>query len=282
MPPFHARPPHRAMQPAATAHLRGGPHGEYRQPRIALPPKSRHSMPPSINYDLLREDWLALAGRIARAAAAAGRDPGTITVLAVSKTFGPEAVRAAHALGQRAFGENYVQEAVAKMAATADLPGLQWHLIGPLQSNKANDAAARFAWVESVDRLGIAERLSRARPAAMPPLDVCIQVNISGETSKSGVAPAAVLPLAQAVAALPRLRLRGLMGIAEPTADAARQRAQFRSLRQSFDACRSAGLPVDTLSMGMSADLEAAIFEGATRVRVGSAFFGARAPRSPG
>jgi pyridoxal phosphate enzyme (YggS family) len=238
-------------------------------------------MPSPVDYDLLREGWLALMARIERAATAAGRDPGTITVLAVSKTFGPEAVRAAHALGQRAFGENYVQEAAAKMDATADLPGVQWHLIGPLQGNKAKEAAARFAWVETIDRLGIAERLARSRPADAPPLDVLVQVNISGEASKSGVPSVEALSLAQAVVALPRLRLRGLMGIAEPTADVARQRAQFRSLRQSFDACRAAGLPVDTLSMGMSADIEAAIAEGATLVRVGSAIFGRRDKRSP-
>jgi PLP dependent protein len=233
-------------------------------------------MPSPTDYDLLREGWLALKARIARAAAAAGRDPGTIAVLAVSKTFGPDAVRAAYALGQRAFGENYVQEGVAKMDATADLPGVQWHLIGPLQGNKAKEAAARFAWVETIDRVAIAQRLSRSRPADTPPLDVCIQVNISGETSKSGVPAAAAVPLAQAVATLPRLRLRGLMGIAEPTADVTRQRGQFRSLRKCFDACRAAGLPVDTLSMGMSADMDAAIAEGSTMVRVGSAIFGAR------
>ena len=235
-------------------------------------------MPTIFDYDLLREGWLALTARLERAATAAGRDSGTISVLAVSKTFGPEAVRAAHALGLRAFGETYVQEAAAKMDATADLPGAQWHLIGPLQGNKAKEAAARFAWVQTIDRLRIAERLALARPADMPPLDVCVQVNISGEASKSGVPPAGALPLAQAVARLPRLRLRGLMGIAEPTPEAARQRAQFRSLRQCFDTCRTAGLPVDTLSMGMSADLEAAIAEGATLVRVGSALFGARKP----
>jgi pyridoxal phosphate enzyme (YggS family) len=239
-------------------------------------------MPSANNYDLPREGWLALAARIGRAAAAAGRDPGAISVLAVSKTFGPDAVRAAHALGLRAYGENYVQEAAAKMDATSDLPGLQWHLIGPLQGNKAKVAAERFAWVQTIDRVAVAERLSRARPVTMPPLDVCVQVNISGEASKSGVAPDAAVALAQAVARLPRLRLRGLMGIAEPTADVARQRSQFRTLRQCFDAVRTAGLPVDTLSMGMSADLEAAIAEGATMVRVGSAIFGARPARGNG
>ena len=237
-------------------------------------------MPSPLNYDLVREGWLALRARIERAAAAAGRDPGTISVLAVSKTFGPEAVRAAHALGQRAFGENYVQEGVAKMSATADLPGTEWHLIGPVQGNKARQAATHFAWVHTIDRVTIAERLAAARPEPLPPLDVCVQVNISGESSKSGVLPAEVVSLAQAVARLPRLRLRGLMGMAEPTTDVARQREQFRRLRQCFDACRAAGLALDTLSMGMSADLEAAIAEGATLVRVGSAIFGARTTRS--
>jgi len=233
------------------------------------------------DYDLLRQRWLALAERIRRAAEMAGRDPRTVAVLAVSKTFGPGAVRAAHALGLSAFGENYVQEAAAKMDATADLPGLQWHLIGPLQGNKAKEAAARFAWVQTIDRVSIAERLSRWRLPDMPPLDVCVQVNISGEVSKSGVVPAAALPLAQAVARLPRMRLRGLMGIAEPTAEAARQRAQFRALRRCFGEFHAAGLPVDTLSMGMTADLEAAIAEGATMVRVGSAIFGSRSSRGP-
>lgn len=233
-------------------------------------------MPCGVDYDLLREGWLAVKARIERAAMAAGRDPGGIALLAVSKTFGPEAVRAGHALGQRAFGENYVREAAAKMDVTADLAGLQWHLIGPLQGNKAKEAAARFAWVHTIDRLRIGERLSRSRPAELPPLEVCVQVNISGEASKSGVPPEEALPLAQAIAQLPRLRLRGLMGIAEPTADVSRQRAQFGILRRCFDGCRTAGLPVDTLSMGMSADLEAAIAEGATLVRVGSAIFGRR------
>jgi len=220
--------------------------------------------------------WQGVIARIERAARAAGRDPREIRLLAVSKTFAPEAVRAVHALGQRAFGENYVQEAVAKIDATADLAGLEWHLIGPLQGNKARLAALRFAWVETVDRLPIAERLAAARPESLPPLNVCVQVNISGEASKSGVAPADALPLACVVARLPRLHLRGLMGIAEPTADPSRQREQFGRLRACFGACRAAGLPVDTLSMGMSADLEMAIAEGATLVRVGSAIFGAR------
>jgi PLP dependent protein len=220
--------------------------------------------------------WQAVTARIERAARAAGRDPREIRLLAVSKTFAPEAVRAVHALGQRAFGENYVQEAVGKMDATADLDGLEWHLIGPLQGNKARLAAQRFAWVETVDRVRIAERLAAARPESLAPLDVCVQVNISGEASKSGVAPGDAPALASRVAQLARLRLRGLMGIAEPTADLARRREQFRTLRRCYDDCRAAGLQVDTLSMGMSADLETAIAEGATLVRVGSAIFGAR------
>jgi len=220
--------------------------------------------------------WQAVVTRIAHAARAAGRDPSEIRLLAVSKTFAPEAVRAVHALGQRAFGENYVQEALAKIDATADLAGLEWHLIGPLQGNKARLAAQRFAWVETVDRLPIAQRLAAARPESLPPLNVCVQVNISGEASKGGVAPADAVALACAVGPFARLRLRGLMGIAESTTDPSRQREQFRSLRHCFEACRAAGLPVDTLSMGMSADLEAAVAEGATLVRVGSAIFGAR------
>jgi len=223
--------------------------------------------------------WQAVLARMERAARAAGRDPAEIRLLAVSKTFAPEAIRAVHALGQRAFGENYVQEGIAKIDATADLAGLEWHLIGPLQGNKARVAAQRFAWVDTVDRLPIAQRLAAARPDGMPPLNVCVQVNISGEGSKSGVAPGDAVALACAVGEVAGLRLRGLMGIAEPTADASRQRAQFASLRRCFDACRAAGLPLDTLSMGMSADLEAAIAEGATLVRVGTAIFGMRDAR---
>jgi hypothetical protein len=220
--------------------------------------------------------WQAVNERIARAARAAGRAPEAVRLLAVSKTFPAAAVRAVHALGQREFGENYVQEAVAKMDALSDLAGVQWHLIGPLQGNKARLAATRFAWVHTIDRLKIAERLSAARPVERPPLDVCVQVNASGEASKSGVAPGDALALALAVAALPRLRLRGIMGIPEPTDDIERRRAQFRTLRGCLDACRAAGLAVDTLSMGMSADLEDAIAEGATLVRIGTAIFGPR------
>jgi pyridoxal phosphate enzyme (YggS family) len=220
--------------------------------------------------------WQDLRARIDRAAQSAGRSPESVRLLAVSKTFPPEAIRSVYALGQRAFGENYVQEGVAKMDALGDLIDAEWHLIGPLQSNKTNTAALRFAWVHTVDRAKIAARLSAARPAHLPPLNVCVQVNISGEASKSGVPPEETVALARDVAALPRLKLRGLMGIAEPTPVMASRRGQFRILRALFDACRAARLPVDTLSMGMSEDLEAAIAEGATLVRVGTAIFGAR------
>jgi pyridoxal phosphate enzyme (YggS family) len=226
--------------------------------------------------------WQEVMARIARAASSVGRDPGSVRLLAVSKTFPPEAIRAVYAVGQRAFGENYVQECAEKIDALADLTDIEWHLIGPLQANKATIAAGRFAWVQTIDRMKIAERLARARPADAPPLDVCVQVNASFEASKSGVAPADAVPLAKAVAALPRLRMRGIMGIPEPTDDVARRRAQFRVLRECLDACRAAGLAADTLSMGMSADLEDAIAEGATLVRVGTSIFGARAARSAG
>jgi pyridoxal phosphate enzyme (YggS family) len=219
--------------------------------------------------------WQVVRQRIAEAARAAGRLPGDVRLLAVSKTFPADAIRRVHTLGQRAFGENYVQEAVEKRAALADLRDVEWHLIGPLQSNKARAAAAAFDWVETIDRPRIAERLSGAR-SGRPPLDVLVQVYASGEATKSGVAPAGAAALARYVATLPNLRLRGIMGIAELTADPARLREQFRALRACFDACRDAGLVVDTLSMGMSADLELAIAEGATQVRVGTAIFGER------
>ena len=220
--------------------------------------------------------WQDVVARIGRAARACGRDPTGVRLVAVSKTFPAEAIRAVYALGQRDFGENYVQEAAAKMASLSDLAGIEWHLIGPLQSNKAGMAASRFAWVQTVDRAKIATRLAAARPADMPPLSVCIQVNASGEASKSGVTPGEVVGLARVVAGLPRLKLRGIMGIPEPTADAGLCRAQFGVLRDCFEECRATGLPVDTLSMGMSADLEDAIAEGATLVRVGTSIFGAR------
>lgn len=220
--------------------------------------------------------WQAVWTRIALAARRAGRDPATITLLAVSKGQPATAVRAAYALGQRAFGENYVQQGIAKARLVSPLAGIEWHLIGPLQSNKARQAAANFAWVHSVDRLPIAERLAAARDAQQPPLNVCVQVNISGEASKSGVAQGEALALAAAVAELPRIALRGFMGIAQATPEPARQREQFHRLRELFDAARGSGLALDTLSMGMSADLEAAIAEGATLVRVGTALFGER------
>lgn len=220
--------------------------------------------------------WQAARVRIADAARAAGRARKGINLLAVSKTFPPEAIRAVYAFGQRAFGENYVAEAIEKQRALADLTDIEWHLIGPLQSNKTKLAASTFDWIETVDRMKIAERLSGARPAERGPLNVLIQVNVSGESTKSGVAPADAIALARDVHRLPRLTLRGIMGIPEPTDDVGRQRAQFRMLRECFDACRDAGIAVDTLSMGMSADLEAAIAEGASEVRLGTAIFGER------
>ena len=218
-------------------------------------------------------------GRLHAACAAVGRSVDEVTLLAVSKTQGTDAVRAAHAAGQVAFGENYVQEALDKIAALQDLP-LQWHLIGPLQSNKTRAVAAAFDWVHSVDRLKTAQRLAEQRPPQLPPLQLCLQVNISGEAAKSGVAPGELPALALAVAALPpeRVRLRGLMAIPAPADTLAEQRAPLRQLRALLDDLRARGLALDTLSMGMSADLEAAVAEGATMVRIGTAIFGARHP----
>ena len=219
----------------------------------------------------------AVRQRIALAAQAAGRDARSITLLAVSKTFPADDVRDAYAAGQRAFGENYVQESIAKIEALADLrASLEWHFIGPLQSNKTRPVAENFDWVHSVDRLKIAERLSEQRPASRPPLQLCLQVNISGEATKSGLAPDEVAELAHAVARLPRVRLRGLMAIPEPGADAAAQRAPHAALRRLLEQLQRDGLALDTLSIGMTADLEAAVLEGATIVRVGTAVFGAR------
>ena len=219
----------------------------------------------------------AVRQRIAAAAHAAGRDARTIDLLAVSKTFPAEDVRAAYDAGQRAFGENYVQEAIAKIEALADLrAALEWHFIGPLQSNKTRPVAEHFDWVHSVDRLKIAQRLSEQRPDNLPPLNVCLQVNISGEASKSGVSMAEAVEVAQAIAALPKLRLRGLMAIPEPAGGIDEQRVPHRRLRELFERLRENGLPLDTLSMGMSSDLEAAVLEGATIVRVGTALFGSR------
>ncbi|MBI5437697.1 MAG: YggS family pyridoxal phosphate-dependent enzyme [Nitrosomonadales bacterium] len=217
----------------------------------------------------------AVRNAIAIAAAGAGRAPGGIVLLAVSKTFPPKAIREAYHAGQAVFGESYVQEALEKIAALHDLP-IEWHFIGPIQSNKTRAIAENFAWVHSVDRLKIAERLSAQRPQILPPLDVCLQVNISGEGSKSGVAPNEAAGLAQAVARLPQLRLRGLMAIPAPSDDVAAQRLPFAQLRELRDQLNRQGLSLDTLSMGMSHDFAAAIAEGATMVRVGSAIFGLR------
>jgi PLP dependent protein len=219
----------------------------------------------------------AVQQRIAKAAQAAGRDAHSVELLAVSKTFPADDVRAVHAAGQRAFGENYVQEALNKIEELADLRGsLEWHFIGPLQSNKTRPVAEHFDWVHSVDRLKIAQRLSEQRPDHLPPLNVCLQVNISGEASKSGLSIPEAVEVAQAVAALPKLNLRGLMSIPEPAGDLEAQRAPHRQLRELFERLRNDGLELDTLSMGMSSDLEAAVLEGATIVRVGTAIFGAR------
>jgi pyridoxal phosphate enzyme (YggS family) len=213
--------------------------------------------------------------RIAAAARTAGRVPEDIALLAVSKTFGAGDVRAAYAAGQREFGENYVQEGLEKIAALSALP-LVWHFIGPVQSNKTRSIAAHFDWVHSIAREKIALRLAQARPQVLRPLDICLQVNVSGEASKTGVAPEQVRPLAEAVRALPRLRLRGLMAVPEPSDDIELQRRRFMGLRILLEQLNTAGFRLDTLSMGMSQDLEAAIMEGATIVRVGTAIFGER------
>jgi pyridoxal phosphate enzyme (YggS family) len=215
--------------------------------------------------------------RIAKAAHDASRDAACVKLLAVSKTFPANDVRAAFEAGQRAFGENYVQEGIAKIAELADLRAqIEWHFIGPLQSNKTKLVAEQFDWVHSIDRLKIAERLAAQRPQGASALNVCIQVNVSGEDSKSGVEPDEAIALAHAVAALPGLRLRGLMAIPEPAETLDAQRAPHARLRDLMNTLRADGLDLDTLSMGMSADLEAAVLEGATMVRIGTAIFGAR------
>ena len=215
--------------------------------------------------------------RIVTACVAADRDPAGVQLLAVSKTFPADAVREALAAGQTDFGENYVQEGVAKIEALADLRAqLVWHCIGPLQSNKTRVVAEHFDWVHSIDRLKIAERLSQQRPDGLPPLQVCLQVNVDGGANKSGVSAHEALALAQAVASLPRLRLRGLMAIPEPAADFDAQRALFLRAAAVFEEIRAAGIELDTLSLGMSADLEAAVAAGSTLVRVGTAIFGQR------
>lgn len=220
----------------------------------------------------IADNIASVAARIAAAANAAGRDESSIQLLAVSKTKPAAALREAYAAGIRDFGENYLQEALGKQLELVDLP-LTWHFIGPIQSNKTRAIAEHFDWVHSVDRLKIAQRLSEQRPAELPPLNICIQVNVSGEASKSGCAPADLPALATAIAQLPRLRLRGLMAIPEPTDERAAQDAAFAAVRQLQE---QLNLDLDTLSMGMSHDLESAIDQGATWVRIGTALFGAR------
>ena len=217
----------------------------------------------------------AVRERIAKAARAVGRDPAEVTLLAMSKSKPLADILAAADAGQNAFGENYAQEGVEKISLTVNRH-FAWHFTGPLQSNKTRLVAENFAWVHTVERLKIAERLSAQRPDNLPPLQVCVQVNVSGEASKSGCAPKEALALCLAIAALPRLKLRGLMAIPEETEDFEKQRQPFRALRSIADSIRAAGVPLDTLSMGMSHDLEAAIAEGATIVRIGTAIFGER------
>jgi pyridoxal phosphate enzyme (YggS family) len=226
---------------------------------------------------MIADNLLRVNERIASACTRAGRPVQSVTLLVVSKTFPVEAIREAWRAGEHRFGENYAQEGLEKIdQLAAERAQTEWHLIGPLQSNKTRAVAAAFDWVQSIDRVKTAERLSAQRPSHLPPLKVCLQVNISGEASKGGLAPADVAAAARAVAALPRLALRGLMAIPEPVGDFEAQRRPHRALRLLFESLRGDGLELDTLSMGMSADLEAAIAEGATLVRVGSAIFGAR------
>lgn len=227
------------------------------------------------NTAILAERLAAVRARIKAAERLVGRPAGSVALLAVSKTQPAEALRTAFDAGQRAFGENYAQEALAKQEALRELP-IEWHFIGPIQGNKTKSIAANFDWVHSIDRLKIAQRLSEHRSDSAPPLNVCLQVNVSGEASKAGVEPAQASELALQIAALPRLRLRGLMAIPAPAEDEAQQRQPLRQLRELFAAIKSEGLPLDTLSMGMSDDLEAAVAEGSTLVRIGTAIFGAR------
>jgi len=220
---------------------------------------------------------------MAAACAQAGRDVSSVTLLAVSKTFGPDAVAEALAAGQRAFGENYIQEGVEKiLALRVSHPdaSIEWHCIGPVQSNKTRLVASHFDWVQSVDRLKIAQRLSEQRPGELPPLQLCLQVNVDGGATKSGVTPAELPALAAAVAALPRLKLRGLMCIPDPAEGFDAQRAVFLQARALFDALNQQGFGLDTLSMGMSDDLDAAVAAGSTMVRIGRAIFGSRATRA--
>jgi pyridoxal phosphate enzyme (YggS family) len=237
----------------------------------------------------LLDRHLAVLNRIAEAALACGRKPDAINLLAVSKTFDADAVLTLATHGQRRFAESYLQEALAKMATCHDqwatppsgrsgADRLEWHFIGPIQSNKTRPIAEHFDWVESIEREKIAQRLSEQRPSQLAPLQVCIQVNVSGEASKSGCSPDEAIALARAVSVMPRLQLRGVMAIPAPSDDLVLQRKQFAAVREIFEKIRAEGIALDTLSMGMSSDLEAAVCEGATLVRVGSALFGARAP----
>lgn len=226
----------------------------------------------------ISERLQAVLTRLRQAENTAGRASGSVSLVAVSKTQPASAILEAYAAGQRAFGENYLQEALEKKAELTSLP-LEWHFIGPIQSNKTRPIAEHFSWVHGVDRLKIAQRLSDARPDAMPPLNICIEVNVSGEESKGGAAPGEVRDLARAIAQMPKLALRGLMAIPAPTDDIALQHQQFRMLRELFESLRQEGLPLDTLSMGMSDDFPVAIAEGATIVRIGTAIFGPRKKR---
>jgi hypothetical protein len=257
------------------------------------PPVAASSEQPSLaatdGHRALLDRHSAVLSRIAEAARACDRRPDAIDLLAVSKTFDAEAVLTLAIHGQRRFAESYLQEALPKMATChdqwAERPSrrsagdrLEWHFIGPIQSNKTRPIAEHFDWVESIEREKIAQRLSEQRPAQLAPLQVCIQVNVSGEASKSGCSPDEAIALARAVSAMPRLQLRGVMAIPAPSDDAGVQREQFAKVREVFEKIRAEGMAIDTLSMGMSSDLEAAVCEGATLVRVGSALFGARAP----
>ena len=224
-------------------------------------------------------NWQAVQGRIANAAEKAGRPRSAVQLLAVSKTCPPEAIIEAARAGQHAFGENYEQEAIEKIQAIkkrAPELHLEWHFIGPIQSNKTRSIAAAFDWVHSVDREKIARRLAEQRPEGLPPLNICLQINISREDSKSGIDEAGLFALAKTVAALPKLKLRGLMAIPEPEPDPAKQRRPFQQLKALYDKLRGEGYALDTLSMGMTADMDAAIAEGATIVRIGTAIFGPR------
>jgi PLP dependent protein len=226
--------------------------------------------------ELIPRNLAAAHARIAAAAKRAGRDPASVQLLAVSKTASATAIAAAYAAGQREFGENYLQEAVPKLQALRQHAGLVWHFIGTLQANKTRPVAEHFSWVHTIDRERIAQRLSDQRPASLPPLNACIEVRLSEEPSKSGIAPERVAALAKYLSALPRLQLRGLMCIPSPAGDEGGQRISFKRLRELLVSLRGQGFRLDTLSMGMSGDFEAAILEGATLVRLGTTIFGAR------